>query len=98
MISDLWQLRYGLEGHGLGEERAGAGLLVLDSHAESGKCSGAAETTVFVQEDGNFVGVGGSLQNDGSQLAQGLDELGCERSNCFGALNLGVEGCGGLEF
>jgi hypothetical protein len=92
------QLRNRLDGHGLGEERCGPGLLVLDAHAEGGIGGGAIEAAIFEEKDGDFVGIGGGLQDDGAQLAEGTDQLGGEGADGFDALDLGVERRGGLEF
>jgi hypothetical protein len=93
-----WIFEHRLDYQGLGKERAGPGLFVLNSHPESGKRDRAAEAGIVKKEDGNLVWMGRGLQNDSVQLAERADEFGGERADGFNAQDLRMESRGGLKF
>src|SRR5580658_4034554 len=98
LIPDILLFRYRFNCQRLCEERAGAGLLVLDAHADGGESCRTAQATVFKEEDGDFVGLRAGLQDDGAELAEWADELGGERADLLDALHLCMDLRGRFEF
>ena len=80
------------------EERSRTRLLVLNSHAERRKSGRAAESAVFIEEDGHLAGNGRGLQHDRAKLRERADQFGGEGAHALDADNLRVGGGGGLEF
>ena len=79
-------------------ERGGAGLLVVQPHADGDKGDRAAKPLAGEPEEGYFAGLGGRLDDDGGEFGEQPHRFRQFAQSDLGFLVSLMDRCGGFEF